>query len=402
MTDEWFYQHCGRVHGPVSLRDLRIAISFGFALPTDLVRHRIIHGWAAAETFAELRGTEPLRQEGDTMNHNANKTGFTLVELLVVIAIIAVLVGLLLPAVQSAREAARRTQCSNNLKQLAVGIMNHEAGKKIFPTNGWGFAWTGDADRGSSRRQPGGWVYNVLPFIEQTEIHVLGTGLSGAAKDAAALQRLSMPIATVNCPSRRAGLFDYAVSYPIVNAGSPTKVARTDYAANGGDVYVSPAAPAPPTWSSAAPNIDAGPSSLAEGESANAIQTFTAKDSAANGIFFPGSQLKAQAITDGLSKTLLIGEKHLKPEAYLNGSDDSDNEAALIGDNIDIVRWTAYLPSKDQKGLTNYQGFGSAHAAVFGAAFCDGSVQFLSYVVDASVFANLGNRKDGNVSSVAP
>lgn len=402
MTDEWFYQHRGRVHGPVSLHDLRIAITLGFALPTDLVRRRVIDGWAAAETFAELREPELLHEQGDAMNNNARKTGFTLVEVLVVIAIIAVLVGLLLPAVQSAREAARRTQCSNNLKQLAIGILNHEAGKKIFPTNGWGFAWTGDPDRGSNRRQPGGWVYNVLPFIEQTELHALGAGLSGAAKDAASLQRLSRPITAVNCPSRRVGLFDYVVAYPIVNAGSPTKVARSDYAANGGDVYVSPSAPSQPAWSSASPNTDAGPSSLTEGESANATQTFAAKESAATGIFFPGSQLKAQAISDGLSKTLLIGEKHLKPEAYLNGSDDSDNEAALIGDNIDIVRWTAYLPSKDQAGLTNYGGFGSAHSAVFGAAFCDGSVQFLSYGIEATVFANLGNRKDGNVTSVTP
>jgi prepilin-type N-terminal cleavage/methylation domain-containing protein len=402
MREEWFYQHHGRIYGPISIDDLRIAIDLGFALPSDLVQRRVIVGWAAAEAFEELLKPEPLHKKGDIMKNNSRTTGFTLVELLVVIAIIAVLVGLLLPAVQSARESARRIQCSNNLKQLAMGILNHESGKKMFPTNGWGFAWTGDSDRGSNRRQPGGWVYNTLPFIEQTDIHVMGTGLSGAAKDAVALQRLSKQMSMINCPSRRAGLFDYIVSYPIVNAGSPTKVARTDYAANGGDLYVSPGEPIPPTWSSASPNTDAGPSDLAEGESSSAAQTFAMKESAATGIFFPGSQLKVQAISDGLSKTLLIGEKHLKPEAYFNGSDDSDNEAALIGDNIDIVRWTAYLPYKDQPGLTNYRGFGSAHPAVFGTAFCDGSIQFLSYGVEASVFANLGNRKDGNVTGVLP
>ena len=63
MADEWFYQHHGRIHGPVSLHDLRTAISLGFALPTDLVRHRVTVGWAAAETFAELR--EPLHREGE-------------------------------------------------------------------------------------------------------------------------------------------------------------------------------------------------------------------------------------------------------------------------------------------------------------------------------------------------
>lgn len=97
--------------------------------------------------------------------------GFTLVELLVVIAIIGVLVGLLLPAIQAAREAGRRLTCSSHLKQLALGMIVHENSLKFFPTGGWGCQWTGDADRGFDKRQPGGWTYNVLPFIEQRSLH---------------------------------------------------------------------------------------------------------------------------------------------------------------------------------------------------------------------------------------
>ena len=92
------------------------------------------------------------------------------------ITIIGILIALLLPAVQAAREAARQLQCKNNLKQLSLGCLNHESLFKRFPTGGWGFAWTGDADQGTDRRQPGGWIYNVLPFIEQPAMHDLGAG----------------------------------------------------------------------------------------------------------------------------------------------------------------------------------------------------------------------------------
>jgi len=101
--------------------------------------------------------------------------GFTLVELLVVIAIIGVLVALLLPAVQAAREAARRSQCQNQLRQMAVGAMNHESAVGFFPSGGWGFFWVGDADRGFGENQPGGWIYSTLPFIEQQQLYDLAS-----------------------------------------------------------------------------------------------------------------------------------------------------------------------------------------------------------------------------------
>src|SRR5690606_33960140 len=103
--------------------------------------------------------------------------GFTLVELLVVIAIIAILVVMLLPAVQAAREAARITQCANNLRQLGLGAINHEAAHGFYPSSGWGFLWSGDPDRGFGGGQPGGWAYSILPFMEASDIYEIGRGL---------------------------------------------------------------------------------------------------------------------------------------------------------------------------------------------------------------------------------
>src|SRR4029077_15365078 len=110
---------------------------------------------------------------------------FTLIELLVVIAIIGVLVALLLPAVQSAREAARRTHCQNNLKQIGVAFLNFEGAQKAFPSGGWGYHWTGDPDMGFGEKQPGGWAFSILPYLEDSTVFQVGKGLLQNQKQAA-------------------------------------------------------------------------------------------------------------------------------------------------------------------------------------------------------------------------
>ena len=134
----------------------------------------------------------------------AGVAGFTLVELLVVVAIIGILIALLLPAVQAARESARRVQCANHLKQLALGALQHEQSHGFQPTNGWGFQWCGDPDMGFDVRQPGGWIYNILPYIEQQNLRELGSGETLAEKRTIYLKQLcETPLQLLHCPSRR-------------------------------------------------------------------------------------------------------------------------------------------------------------------------------------------------------
>jgi len=338
-----------------------------------------------------------------------------LVELLVVITIIGILIALLLPAVQAAREAARQLQCKNNLKQLALSCLNHEQITGRFPSNGWGFAWTGDADRGNDWRQPGGWIYNLLPFIEQEALHEMGAGLTsgtGSPKYAAHLARLAVPLSVLHCPSRRQAITyiwnpeSAGGSRPVVNAGQPSMVGRNDYAINGGDEYTDPSHPANPFWAPAPPNFGAGPASTTEVENPPGQMTLKAKKSfaqvaaKATGVSYMGSLIRISDVVDGTSLTYLVGEKYINPFEYFTGLDQGDNESSLMGENTDIVRWTNCIPQPDTPGYSAsypYWPFGSAHANGFHMACCDGSVDMVHYSIDPEIHRRLGNRKDGYV-----
>src|SRR5438128_321604 len=130
-----------------------------------------------------------------------SRRAFTLVELLVVIAIIGVLVALLLPAVQAARESARRMQCQNNLKQFGLAFHNHADTNKHLPTDGFGYGWVGDPDLGFGADQPGGWTFNILPYCEQNAIYNIAAGKVGQPKRADRAAMGAIPIKFFYCLS---------------------------------------------------------------------------------------------------------------------------------------------------------------------------------------------------------
>src|SRR3954467_9530046 len=175
------------------------------------------------------------------------RRAFTLVEILVVIAIIGILVALLLPAIQSAREAARRSQCANNLKQIGLACLNHADAHKHWPSGGWGYDWTADANRGYGPDQPGSWIFNILAFVEEANVRNLGKGLAttSPAFQTASTTLHQTPIALFNCPSRRPARIypspwgppgnQSICEQPWLAAVARTGAAKSDTAPNGGE-----------------------------------------------------------------------------------------------------------------------------------------------------------------------
>jgi prepilin-type N-terminal cleavage/methylation domain-containing protein len=373
--------------------------------------------------------------------------GFTLVELLVVIAIIGVLVALLLPAVQAAREAARRTTCLNQCRQMGIALQNHVDALKVFPTGGnapnpkiedytTGTLKSPGTPNGPNKQGLGAF-YQMLPFLEQNSVKGI--------KTQGQLQSTIIPL--YNCPSRRsaqrsgdqqdgAQLTDYATAQPgtqycgalpydplaawPMSGPSPAFAIRSFWCgstpsqagtwgdepekhANYGGVIVR-------TPYRVDPDTCAVPANCA----------FATETAPARGEIVPGfpTAVKPGQITDGLSNTLVISEKVVRSDLYDGGEAPppggggvSDDKGWADGWDPDSVRYTGVPPISDgdtnichnpntaiQQTCIGFGGsipvlfFGSAHSSGVNAVYADASGHFINFDIDHRVFNALGTR----------
>ncbi len=342
------------------------------------------------------------------------KRAFTLVELIVVVAVIGVLGALLPPAVQAVRESARQKQCVNNLRQIASACLAHESAHRFFPTAGWGYEWAGQPNRGFGAAQPGGWLYNILPYMELNSLHDLGMNESDVVACRREYEtRLATPVAAYYCPARRppaAIRFNPPIRWAFrgcdaVGELNTPATARNDYAGSGGDFIWDEAYGATRSKMTAA-KCDA----WTRGEWASASGTY------GTGVFVCHFNATTADIADGASNTLLAGEKFLDTDHYFSGLDGSDDGGWDSGHDPDTLRFSGLaLDRQDSRGYADgccqplqdrpgYNGkfytttwgleFGSAHPNGFNMAFCDGAVRPLSYSIDLKTLQLLGNRAD--------
>jgi prepilin-type N-terminal cleavage/methylation domain-containing protein len=295
--------------------------------------------------------TSQLRKaQAGSLSHRRERA-FTLVELLVVIAIIGILVALLLPAIQAAREAARRTSCLNNVMQIGLAVHNYEFNFEALPP--------GVTDtKGPIRNEPQGlhvsWIVHILPYMEERTLHRLFDQSAGAYAGVNSKVR-SIPIQILMCPS-----------YPDDRTNEEDSIAYTTYAGCYNDVE-------------APIDVDN------------------------HGLLFLNSQVRFDEIYDGSSKTLLIAEKLPRPDdlGWVSGTRSTlRNTTKIEGPKPRFGQ-----PAPGDEGRADQDiaeslfvgGFGGYHPGCINATFADGSTRTITETIDPEVLRLLGNRADGEI-----
>jgi len=329
--------------------------------------------------------------KGCVMNFRLrNKSGFTLIELLVVIAIIAILIALLLPAVQQAREAARRTQCKNNLKQIGLGLHNYHDVFSTFPigsqisyfrTN-WRASILPQIDQAN--------VFNQMnPYPEARRGYAAGTGNTASGWDTPNAVLNNLLIAAYKCPSSTTQAFNTSTS-PVTNNGtaSPNAALGRETAMTMDYVGISG------SYSGVAPfNQDCG---------AVSYNSYACN----SGMMRIGRESRMRDCKDGTSNTIIIGED----SGLVNNRDVRSNYyggwaghlgLSSWGTGVRTIRYSPNLkttpPGGDQTYTSN-SPLTSQHDGGIHALLTDGAVRFISENIDINILLGLGSAKDGLVS----
>ena len=340
------------------------------------------------------------------------KAGFTLVELLVVIAIIGILIGMLLPAVQQVREAARRTQCLNNMRQIGLAAINFESGNMHFPTHGGVQNPSRFGLPGNSPKEDWGWVFQVSPFLELQNV----ANLRNEGFTRPEMGEDSLPAFT--CPSRGPRQW-------IIEGVTPPEVfSCNDYAASSYPVVDGETGPAP--------------DGFADFASARYQRTNDVIPANWNGPITPslvlsdlnnqrsplipvGSEVGYGALSgDGSSNTMLFGEKSASVRRYSgtaesrfgnvvgeargifgqNGATNAIREITtpLADNDLSRNRRMELAVAPRSNGQVTFEhDFGGPHPGTFSTVFCDGSTHSLNFEIDKAAFWGIGIRNDGFV-----
>ncbi len=315
--------------------------------------------------------------------------GFSLIELLVVIAVISLLVALLIPAVQQAREAARRTSCRNNLKQMGLAVHNYLDTHKVFPKGGYGGGLANPAQYNTANARACrmlSWGTALLPYLDQAPLYQQWNHSQWYLEpDNQPLAQTLLPVYL--CPSSPLP----SLRANGDNVASLPQYARTDYSGNYGErsIRCHPATNCPNNYA------DIGDTS------GQPRGTMMLQPNAA----FKSLSLRIQHIKDGTSQTILIGEAPNAIHGLWAGHKNVMDQSAPLNGRLSLTSEFAscVVPSSQAASVgrlgcdVGSQDFHSFHAGGAFFLYCDGSVRFLAESIDLKVFAALLSRQGGEV-----